>query len=270
MAVKRVLARVASIAVASALCAATTTSARADEDPSQAAGAGVVQTTGMSILDRPHTIAVAEVGIIALPNAPISVANRGGPIPLGAFDRGDQTLQTSIHLLYRGARDWVVGATGLLAPRPSTDSSYEGPGATGTLLSRTHARSYLFLGVEGRYVPLRSRYFELWVGTALGAVIIADRFTTNDGERVPTILGTKEVTVRTEGFGLGVTAGADYLLSDQWVVGLGLRADRWLLPTTKSASAKDSMCSSIGDCPTISGTVEAFVFGLTIGYRILL
>ncbi len=184
----------------------------------------------MSLLDRAHTVAELEGGIIALPTAPISPSNRGGATPLGSVGNGDATVQTGGHVLYRPTREWAVGAGAMFAPNPTSDPNYGG--ASG--LSRTHSRSYLFLGGEARYFPFRWGWFEGWIGMTAGALIIADRFTTKPGPSVPAvppILGTTTVTVSTEGFAVGIQAGADYSITDQLVLGLALRADRWLLPT---------------------------------------
>ena len=216
------------------------------------------------LLDRPHTVAELEAGIIVLPSAPVSAANRGGTTPLGTVGNGDATVQTGIHLLYRATPDWAIGAGGMFAPRPTSDPNYGG--ANGGL-KRTHARSYLFLGGELRYFPVRTRSFEGWLGVTGGGLLIADRFTTNAGAEVPSVLGTKTVTVSTEGFTIGVQAGANYLITDQLVIGLTLRADRWTLPSQKPFSQETS-CDPIGDCPTLTGSVAAFEFGLTVAYRI--
>jgi hypothetical protein len=221
--------------------------------------AGAEETQNTSLIDRPHTIAELEVGAIALPTAPISKATSGGDTPLlkGVFGKGDATIQTGLHLLYRGGRDWALGAGALFAPSPTSDSNAGGLG----ILPRTHSRSYLFLGTEGRYVPLHLRMVEGWVGLTAGGIIVADRFTTDVGDRVPAILGTKEVTVRTEGFSLGVQTGVSWMFMDRWVAGAIFRADRWILPNSPA-------CTPIGDCATLTGTVAAFEAGLTIGYRI--
>lgn len=212
------------------------------------------------IIDRPHTVAELEAGIIALPNAPISSGQRGGDAPIvGKLGRGDATLQTGIHLLYRWNRDYAVGAGALFAPSPTSDEEYGGLSS----LPRTHSRSYLFLGIEGRYIPVHYKYFEAWVGLSSGAVIVADRFTTEAGGVVPTILGTREVTIGTEGFAFGAQAGGTYYLTENWLAGANLRGYHWILPETRQ-------CSSIGDCATLSGSVQAFELGLTIGYRLAL
>jgi hypothetical protein len=207
-------------------------------------------------------VAELEAGILALPAAPISPANRGGATPLGTVGSGDATVETGVHLLYRPTGEWSVGASAIFSPFPTSDPSY---GASG--VSRTHARSYLQMGGEVRYYPLRSRWFDGWAGLRGGAVIIGDRFTTNDGPSVPPILGTNTVTVSTEGFSLGVQVGADYLITDALVLGMALRADRWILPTEKPFS-QESSCDAIGDCPTLTGTAAAFELGITLGYRI--
>ena len=219
-----------------------------------------------SLLERAHTVAELEAGIIALPSAPISPANRGGATPLGTVGNGDATVLTGVHVLYRPNRDWALGAGALFSPLPTSDPNFGG--ASG--LSRTHSRSYLFLGGEARYFAFHWGWFEGWLGATAGALIIADRFTTNPGPvvaAVPPILGTTTVTVSTEGFALGAQAGADYAISEHLVVGLALRADRWFLPSQKPFS-QESSCDALGDCPTLTGSVAAFEFGLTIGYQI--
>jgi hypothetical protein len=167
-----------------------------------------------------------------------------------------------VHLLYRADRAWALGAGAFFAPRPTSDPN--AGGASG--LERTHSRSYLFLGGEARYFPLRSRWFEAYLGVTGGAIIIADRFSTK-APAVPSLLGTSTVTVSTEGFALGLEVGANYLLNDSFVIGLALRADRWILPGEKPLSQETS-CDPLGDCPTLTGDIAAFEFGLSFGYRI--
>jgi hypothetical protein len=218
-----------------------------------------------ALLDRPHTVAMAEAGIIALPSAPISPSNRGGSTPLGSIGSGDATVLTGMQLLYRASREWAFGAGALFAPHPTSDSTYGATTMSG--ITRTHSRSYLFLGAEARYFPLRSRWIEAWFGLKGGAVVVADRFTNDNAPTAPPLVGTNTVTVTTEGFALGIQAGVDYLVTDNWVIGFALGADRWLLPTEKPFSQETS-CDPIGDCPTLTGSVGAFEGGITVGYRI--
>ncbi len=209
------------------------------------------------ILRRKHTIAEFELGFIALPNAPISASHKGGDLPLGAtIGHGDATASIGMHFLYRGGIDWALGAGALFAPHPTADTTYGG--ASG--LSRTHSRDYLWLGGEGRYIPLHLKTVEAWIGIVVGGVVIADRFTTTT-PAVPSDLGTAQVTVRTEGFALGLQAGGEWEISEHVLLGLALRFDNWILPTGEQ-------CTPIGDCPTLTGPVTEIEFGLRLGYRI--
>jgi hypothetical protein len=227
------------------------------EEPTESTGEGANDPLAR-IIDRAHTVAELEAGFIALPNAPISPGQRGGDVAfVGKIGRGDATLQTGIHVLYRWNRSYAIGAGALFAPSPTSDEQYGGLSS----LSRTHSRSYLFLGMEGRYMPVHYKNIEAWVGLSSGGVIVADRFTTETPDDVPSILGTPDVTVRTEGFALGVQAGGNYYLSESWIAGANLRGYHWLLP-------EHPACSPIGDCATLSGSVQVFEVGLTIGYRL--
>jgi hypothetical protein len=205
---------------------------------------------------RPHTIAEIELGFIALPAAPISPGQRGGNLPIGTIGHGDATASVGMHLLYRGGREWAIGAGALFAPHPTADTSYGD--ANG--LQRTHSRDYLWMGGEGRYIPLHLRTIEAWIGITVGAVIVADRYTTA-ATPVPSDLGTAEVTVRTEGFSLGLQTGGDWAISESLVLGLALRLDNWILPASEQ-------CTATGDCATLTGPVTELEFGLRLGYRI--
>ncbi len=226
--------------------------------PAAAPHEGAANDALARIIDRPHTVAELEAGIIALPNAPISQGQRGGDTPIvGRIGRGDATIQTGLHVLYRWNRQYALGAGAIFAPSPTSDTEYGGLSS----LPRTHSRSYLFLGMEGRYIPVHYKYFEAWVGLSSGAVIVADRFSTEAGDEVPEILGRRDVTIRTEGFAIGAQAGGTYYLTENWLAGANIRGYHWILP-------EERRCSSIGDCATLSGSVQAFEMGLTIGYRL--
>lgn len=230
---------------------------RAEAPPAPEPSTGAADAALSRIIDRPHTVAELEAGIIALPTAPISAGQSGGNTPFGTIGRGDATMQTGLHVLYRWDRSWAAGAGVLFAPFPTSDTEYGGLRS----LPRSHSRSYFFIGGEGRYIPLHYKFLEAWVGVSVGGVVIADRFKTDAGDKVAPILGTKEVTVRTEGFAFGLQLGGNYYLSENWIAGLNFRIYRWMLPETPR-------CSSIGDCATLSGPVEALELGLTIGYRL--
>ena len=209
------------------------------------------------LINRRHTVAELELGILTLPKAPIS-GHVGGDTPIGTIGKGDATLQTGAHLLYRGARDWAFGAGALFGPRPTSDDSYGG--ASG--LSRSHSRSYLQLVTEGRYIPLHLKTLEAWVGVTFGGVVVADRYTTNAGEDVPAILGTRQVTIRSEGLLFGAQTGFDWMFAERLVAGFAVRAAEWFLPTAQQCSAIPT------DCATLSGPVTTIELGIKIGYRL--
>jgi hypothetical protein len=208
---------------------------------------------------RPHTTAEVEAGILALPNAPISSVSAGGNTPFGKLGKGDATVMVGFHLLYRPKPTFAIGAGALLGPRPTSDNitTPNGP-------PETHSRSYLWVGAEARYVPIHYRWIEAWVGLNAGGILVADRYDNNTGGSNPEFVGPwniNEVTVRTEGFSLGLQIGVDWMFAQSFVLGLGLRYDRWVLPNNQG-------CSPLGDCATLTGSVSAFEGGLTFGYRL--
>lgn len=222
------------------------------------AGAAEREDRSTYEIRRPHTIAEAEFGVIALPTAPISAGRRGGDTPiLGKIGNGDATLMAGVHLLYRGDPRWMLGAAALFAPSPTSDAGFGGRQD----LDRQHARNYFWIGGEARYYPLRVKLFEGFVGLSVGGVVVGDRYTNSTGAQAPPIYGEKAVTVRTEGFSAGLMAGLRWNFSHSWGVGFSLRADQWILPTQQE-------CTPINDCATLSGGVLALGGGLVVGYRI--
>jgi hypothetical protein len=211
------------------------------------------------ILRRKHTIAELELGFIALPNAPISTSEQGGHLPLGTtIGHGDATASMGMHLLYRGGADWAIGAGALFCPTPTSDTTVVNG------ITRTHSRDYLWMGGEGRYIPLHLKTVEAWVGLAVGGVVVADRFTTA-ATAVPSDLGTAQVTVRSEGLALGLEAGGDWEPAEHVVLGLAVRFNNWILPVNT-----EQQCTPIGDCASLSGPVTEIEFGIRLGYRISL
>jgi hypothetical protein len=212
---------------------------------------------------RRYSVAELEAGIIALPSAPISKLNQSNSVPFGShlFSKGDATILTGLHFLFRGAPWWAVGAGFLFGPSPTAESIASAPGA-----SRSHSRNYLTVSAQGRWIPLRSKYFEGWAGLALGGVVIADHYETdtpNVYDQYPSVVGSRESNVRTEGYAIGAQAGVSWLFARSWVLGFAGRVDRWFLPSSPQ-------CDVIYDCATITGSVTAFELGLTLGYRISL
>lgn len=238
-----------------------THAAFADDAPKKSDTDDSISESWLRYIERRHTIALVEAGIIVLPFAPISQSQKGGDLPIFnvPVGQGDATIQLGIHILYRPTRDWSFGANFLFDPQPTADTEYGGLSG----LARTHSRAYFFIGGEGRYIPLHSRSIEGFVGGQAGVVIVADRFTTNAGIAKPAIFGDREVSLSTEGFFLGAQIGFDWFITDRVVAGLITRYNHWFLP-------EQPKCSPILDCTTLSGNVDSFDFGFTLGYRISL
>jgi len=209
------------------------------------------------VLRRKHTQAEFELGVIALPSAPISRSQQGGNLPIGTIGHGDATASLGLHILYRAGPDWAIGAGALFAPRPTSDTEYGG--STG--LTRTHARSYLWLGGELRYIPIHLRTVEAWIGASVGGVVVADRFDTTTSP-VPPDLGTSVVTVSTEGGSVGLQIGGEWAFAERLLLGLVIRYDQWVLPSGQPS------CTPILDCATLHGPVTELELGLRLGYRI--
>jgi hypothetical protein len=247
--------------------------ARADDAPAAASGddpakptSNVTATPVDWSLRRKHTIAELELGFIALPNAPISPSQQGGSLPFGTtIGHGDATASLGLHFLYRGGADWAIGAGALFCPNPTSETTLVNG------ITRTHSRDYLWMGAEARYIPIHFKTVEAWVGLAVGGVLVADRFTTDTTIQrppidVPSDLGTSQVTVKSEGFALGLQVGGEWEPAENLVVGLALRFDNWILPSAPSLNSP--VCTPIGDCPTLSGPVTEIEFGIRLGYRI--
>lgn len=224
--------------------------------PGPAPSTTPLPATSRALFERPHTFAEVEGGIIALPGAPIG-GRVGGDTPIGTIGKGDATILTGVHVFWRGDPRFALGAGARFCPSPTADNEYGGASA----LDRTHARSYLWLGTEGRFYVLRNKRIDGYVGGVAGAVIISDRFTTKGGEQAPTNYGTRDVAIATEGFGLGAHAGVTYNLSERWTLGSAFRSNLWFLPKSRT-------CSAIGDCATITGRVVALELAFSVGYRI--
>jgi hypothetical protein len=221
---------------------------------------GAAPDTSDLLTKRKYTLMEFEVGVIALPNAPISPAQRGGklPIPIGTIGHGDATASVGARFLYRGGADWALGAGVLLSPLPTSDPEY----GSSQGYQQTHSRAYLWLGTEARYIPLHLKTIEGWVGFSVGAIVVADRFDTN-APATPSeaFTGPPEVTVRTEGGSVGVQVGADWAFTERLTLGLALRLDNWILPAAPT-------CSPIGDCSTLTGPVSEFEIAFRLGYRL--
>lgn len=243
MALKHVASTIAAMAVF-----AIASRARADETSSARRAEAAREQ------DRPYTLAEVSAGFITLPAAQVC------PSSLDQCKQGESSLALGITNMFRFQRFGVgVGiqwATTLRKDAARGDASFE----------RQHSRRYFLVEAKGRYALVRTGAWEVYAGPSLGAVIVNDSWS-EKADRSPyadtDIVGPRAATIGTEGFTFGVFGGAEWSFSGNWVLGGVLRYANWILPTTREQSPTY-------DTASLSGRLDMFDVGLSIGYRIAL
>lgn len=205
--------------------------------------------TGFHALDRPKGMAEAGFGWLTLPGA--DVCSQAG------CKAGDTSFELDGWQLYRANLRLAFGAGILLGLIPTTDAP---PGEPLDDIQRDHTRKYLTIEGMLRYYPYVGQSFEAWVGLTGGLVVLSDRFQVVDAYDKP-LIGPAGVTIRTEGYSLGLALGGAYELSRHWSLGSSLRFGSWFLP---DAPATDSLL----DKASITGRNSVFSLGLNVAYRI--
>ncbi len=205
--------------------------------------------TGFRALDRPHGIAEAGFGWLTLPRA--NVCSQAG------CTAGDTSFELDGWQLYRQNLRLAFGAGFLLGLIPTTDAPQDKQDSG---IQRDHTRKYLTLEGMLRYYPYVAERFELWVGLTGGLVVLSDRFQIVDDYDKP-LIGPAGVTIRTEGYTLGLAVGGAYELTSHWSVGGSLRYGSWFLPNER---ASDPLL----DKASVGGRNSVFSLGFNLAYRI--
>jgi len=197
---------------------------------------------------------MAEVGLgwLVLPGAEVCVEPS-----IAGCSRGDSSLGLEAWQLFRATREFAAGAGLLLGLTPTTDAPREDPPG----VTRDHTRRYFTVEAAGRYYAITSPTFEGWAGIGGGLVVVSDRFESTQGRTDKALVGPRGVTIRTEGFTVGVAAGVAYLFSPSWSVGGALRYGSWFLP-------KEPAKSPFGDEASLRNQVNLVSFGVNLAYRI--
>ena len=130
-------------------------------------------------------------------------------------------------------------------------------------ISRGHSRGYLTAEMIARWYWLHGPAWESWIGGTGGLVVISDTYTTNNEVTDRYVVGPRGVTMRTEGYTLGLAAGVSKVLSESWTVGAGVRYGLWFLPSTPARDV-------LGDEASLIGRVATIVLGINVGYRLQL
>ncbi len=124
-------------------------------------------------------------------------------------------------------------------------------------VQRDHTRSYMTFEAIGRYYPLAQMDFDVWIGPGIGLALVTDRFVSEEGRSSQIRIGSPGFALRSEALSYFLAGGLSYSLSKLWHVGGGVRAGRFLLPTTPAQSP-------LGDEASIVGPTFYFFGGLNI------
>jgi hypothetical protein len=202
--------------------------------------------------ERPHTMFLGSVALLALPGAEVC------PFQQAACEPGETSLALSLFALGRiGAWSFGGSFTYGFGLRPTEAAGSDQPD-----LEREHRRLYLL--VEGhfrRYLPPLGRW-NWWVGTSLGVVVINDQWSTL-ADREPyadtAFVGPRAVTLATEGVAFGAAIGGHIRLWDYFLFGTHFRYANWLLPSEREATP-------VGDLASLAGRLDVIDVGAFTGF----
>ena len=208
--------------------------------------------SGFAAMTRPVGMAEGNLALLTLPGAEVCVERSAG------CKKGDVVFALEGWEFYRWSPRWAFGAGVMLGLLPTAR-----PRQPPELIPRDHTRSYLTFEGMLRYYPYVGESLEAWVGPFGGLVVVNDRFQVVDSDDDRALLGTRGVTVRTEGGSIGLAGGLAYALGEHWSLLGSLRVSQWFLSW---APAKDPL----GSEASLSGRNSAFTLGLGVAYRVQL
>jgi hypothetical protein len=205
---------------------------------------------GFAAVDRPMGIAEGHVGALTLPAAEVCAERSAG------CKKGDVSFAVEAWQLYRMNQRLAFGA-GLVLGLIPTAHPRQDPEA----IEREHTRSYLTVEGTLRYYPYVGEDVEAWGGLVAGLVVVNDRFqvVTRSDDRA--LLGTRGVTLRTEGGSLGAGAGFAYRLSEHFAFVGTARYTEWFLPRKPETDPLGSEASLTGHNTVVSA-------GIGLAYRV--
>lgn len=197
---------------------------------------------------------MAEVGLgwLTLPGAKVCVERSQS-----GCERGDTSPIIDVWQLYRANLRFAAGAgitLGLIPTQDAPQREIEG-------ITRNHRRGYFSFEATSRYYPYVGERVEAWVGLLGGLVVVSDKFSSDKGfDQGQALIGPRGTTVSTEGYSLGLGAGAAVRLARHWSAGAALRYSTWFLPAVPQTDA-------LGDEASLTGRNSTFTFGVNISYR---
>jgi hypothetical protein len=207
---------------------------------------------GFAAVDRPMGIAEAHVGVLTLPAAEVCAERSAG------CKKGDVSFAVEAWQLYRVNHRLAFGAGIALGLIPTAH-----PRQDPEAIERDHTRSYLTVEGMLRYYPYVGEDLEVWGGILAGLVVVNDRFQVVTPPDDRALLGTRGVTLRTEGASLGAGAGFAYRLSEHFSFVTTVRYTEWFLPRKPATDPLGSEASLTGQNRVVSG-------GVGLAYRVAL
>lgn len=208
---------------------------------------------GFAGLSRPTGIAELGLGWLTLPGASVCAERSSG----SGCKKGDTSFEVDAWQLYRANKRFAFGAGLLLGLIPTSDAPRNDPEG----VNRNHSRSYLTLEATVRHYPYVGESVELWWGVAGGLAVVSDKFVISDKNSDLALVGSRGVTIRSEGASVGLAGGAVFWLADHWSLGTTFRYGNWFLP---KIAAKDPLT----DEASLTGRNTMFSLGISLAYRI--
>jgi len=220
--------------------------------PARAHDSGQPHPGGTLRYDRLTGMAEFGLGWLVLPGAEVCVEPS-----IAGCSQGDSSLALEAWQLFRANRSFAAGAGLLLGLTPTTDAPREDPPG----VTRDHSRRYFTVEGTARYYAFSGPTFEGWLGLTSGLVVVSDRFESTQGTSDKALVGPRGVTIRTEGYTVGMALGAAYRWTESWSVGAAFRYGSWFLP-------EDPAKSPFGDEASLRGQNNLFSLGFAIAYRV--
>ena len=255
---KKLLARLA-LTLAALSCAVPSYAQSASAAPSAAPVPAVDAESvdprlarGFRKLNRATGIAEVGVGWLTLPGASVCSVRSSN-----TCKKGDTSFELDAWQMYRSSRRFAFGAGLLLGLIPTNNPQLD----ISNGIERNHSRSYLTLEGMIRHYPYVGESVELWWGLSGGLVVVNDRFVVTGKNTDLALVGQRGVTIRSEGWTVGLVGGAVFFLADHWSLGTTLRYGNWYLPKT---AATDPLL----DEASVTGRNTMFSLGLSLNYRI--
>ena len=225
--------------------------ASGDTEPEQAS-----DTDGSTLINERaayRSTGMAELGLgwLVLPGAKVCSARTQN-----SCKNGDSSPMIEVWPLVRPLPRFALGAGISLGLIPTTDAPRQDPPG----VDRSHSRGYLTVEGIGRYYPIVGQNVEAWAGLTAGFVVVSDTFRSKNGLTDKALVGPRGVTIRTEGYTVGLAVGGSYRLSPHWSIGATFRYGAWLLP-------KKPATDPLGDEASLVGLNNMFSLSLDVGYR---